>query len=76
LGAARGATGLANGAERARIIPLPAGGGGAGQGRGLDAYRAAPIMMVGRPAMAAPSPQPAVNIPPPRGPFAFFRRSG
>jgi hypothetical protein len=76
LGAARGATGLANGGDRARIIPLPAGGAGAGQGRGLDAYRSAPIMMVGRPAAPAPVAQPAVNIPPPRGPFAFFRRSG
>ncbi len=75
LGAARGATGLANGGDRARIIPLPAGGPAAGQGRGLDAYRSAPIMMVGRPA-PAPAAQPAVNIPPPRGPFAFFRRSG
>ncbi|CAH0171001.1 transglycosylase SLT domain-containing protein [Roseomonas sp. CECT 9278] len=76
LTAARGATGLANGGDRARIIPLPAGGGGAGQGRGLDAYRQAPIIMVGRPVAPAPAPQPAVNIPPPRGPFAFFRRSG
>jgi hypothetical protein len=76
LGAARGATGLAHGGDRARIIPLPAGGAGAGQGRGLDAYRSAPIMMVGRPVAAAPVAQPAVNIPPPRGPFAFFRRSG
>ena len=74
LSAARGATGLANGGDRARIIPLPAGGAGAGQGRGLDAYRSAPIMMVGRPAVTAPVVQPAVNIPPPRGPFAFFRR--
>jgi hypothetical protein len=78
LNAARGAAGLGGGADRARIIPLPAGGAGLGQGqgRGLDAYRSAPIMMVGRPAMTAPVPQPAVNIPPPRGPFAFFRRSG
>jgi hypothetical protein len=77
LAAGRGATGLANGGDRARIIPLPAGGPGAGQGRGLDAYRLAPIMMVGRPAVAPPPvARPAVNIPPPRGPFAFFRRSG
>ena len=76
LAGARGALGLANGADRARIIPMQAGAGGAGQGRGLDAYRAAPIMMVGRPAAAAPVPTPAVNIPPPRGPFAFFRRQG
>jgi len=36
---------LANGADRARVIPLaPGGGGGNGPtGRGLDAYRAAPI---------------------------------
>lgn len=76
LNAARGATGLANGGDRARIIPLPTGGAGPGQGRGLDAYRAAPIMMVGRPTVTTPVPTPAVNIPPPRGPFAFFRRSG
>jgi hypothetical protein len=62
--------------DRARIIPLPAGGPGAGQGRGLDAYRAAPIMVVGRAPPIAAAPQPAVTIPPPRGPFAFFRRSG
>ncbi len=76
LGAARGAAGLDQGGGRARIIPLPAGSPGAGQGRGLDAYRSAPIMMVGRPVAPAPVAQPAVNIPPPRGPFAFFRRSG
>jgi hypothetical protein len=76
LGAARGATGLEQGGGRARIIPLAAGNAGAGQGRGLDAYRSAPIMIVGRAPAPAPAAQPAVNIPPPRGPFAFFRRAG
>jgi len=74
LAAGRGATGLANGGDRARIIPLPAGGPGAGQGRGLDAYRSAPIMMVGRPAAPPPVARPALNVTPARGPFAFFRR--
>ena len=76
LNAARGASGLANGGDRARIIPLPAGGGGSGQGRGLDAYRSAPIMLVGRPATTAPAPTPAVNTSPPRGPLAVVRRAG
>jgi hypothetical protein len=33
-------------------------------------------MIVGRAPPAAAAPQPALNITPPRGPFAFFRRSG
>lgn len=48
---------LSNRAERARIIPLEggtAGGmGGASPGRGLDAYRSAPIGLVGRPLVVA-----------------------
>jgi hypothetical protein len=78
LAAARGGgfAGLANGAERARLIPLPAGGPGAGRGRGLDAYRAAPVMLVGRPPAAAAAPRPALPAAPIRGPFAFFRRAG
>jgi hypothetical protein len=76
LAAARGAGGGPAAPDRARIIPLPAGGPGPGQGRGLDAYRAAPIMIVGRAPPAAAAPQPALNVTPPRGPFAFFRRSG
>lgn len=58
-----GAAGLANRADRAQVIPLATGA--AGQGRGLDAYRAAPIMMVGRPAPPMPT-RPA--------PMLFFRR--
>ena len=57
LGAARGGAplSLANGTDRARVIPLAAGPSGATPGRGLDAYRAAPIMVVGRaPAAVAP----------------------
>lgn len=58
-----GPSGLANRADRAQVIPLAAGA--AGQGRGLDAYRAAPIMAIGRAVPAAPV----------RGsPMAFFRR--
>ncbi|WP_211861833.1 transglycosylase SLT domain-containing protein [Neoroseomonas soli] len=57
-GSLAGAAGLANGGERARVIPLAAaggtGGGAAAPGRGLDAYRAAPIMMVGRTPVTAP----------------------
>lgn len=58
LAGARGpaGSGLGNGADRARIIPL-AEGGGAGRGRGLDAYRSAPIMVVGR----APAPPPVAQ---------------
>jgi hypothetical protein len=76
LAATRGAgfAGLANGADRARVIPLPTAGAGAGQGRGLDAYRAAPVMLVGRPPPAAAATQPGLPAAPSRGPFAFFRR--
>jgi hypothetical protein len=59
---------LANRADRVQVIPLAPGA--AGQGRGLDAYRAAPIVAIGRvPAAAAP-----MQAAPPRGPFMFFRR--
>jgi hypothetical protein len=63
--AGAGAISLSNRAERARIIPLPGAGGGSAagasggasenpsRGRGLDAYRAAPIPMVGRPLVVA-----------------------
>jgi len=63
--AGAGAISLSNRAERARIIPLPGAGGGStagasgeasenpSRGRGLDAYRAAPIPMVGRPLVVA-----------------------
>ena len=60
---AAGPPGLANRADRAQVIPLAAGA--AGQGRGLDAYRAAPIMMIGRPAQVAPARA---------SPMMFFRR--
>lgn len=57
---------LANGADRARMIPSAAGG----QGRGLDAYRSAPIMMVGRaPVAATAGPRTTPHMP-----LAFFRR--
>ena len=60
--------GLANRSDRAQVIPLASGAAG----RGLDAYRAAPIMAVGRaPPAAAPAPAQPM---PPRGPLAFFRR--
>ncbi|MBW6398801.1 transglycosylase SLT domain-containing protein [Roseomonas sp. HJA6] len=59
---------LANRAERAQVIPLAPGA--AGQGRGLDAYRAAPIMAIGR---VAPAPQPVRNSPAPSR-VLFFRR--
>lgn len=63
-----GPPGLANRADRAQVIPLASGGAG----RGLDAYRAAPIMAIGRAQPAvAPAPVPAN---PARGPLAFFRR--
>jgi len=60
-----GGISLSNRAERARIIPLPGAGGGMmasasaeaadnpSRGRGLDAYRAAPIPVVGRPLVVA-----------------------
>lgn len=66
-GAASGPLSLANRAERAQVLPAA----NPGQGRGLDAYRAAPIMMVGRPA-AQPPAQPPGRV----TPFAFFRRPG
>ena len=50
--------------DRAQVIPAAR----PGQGRGLDAYRAAPIMMVGR---AVPAPAPA-HAPA----FFLFRRPG
>lgn len=59
---------LANRADRAQVIPLAPGA--TGQGRGLDAYRAAPIMAIGR---AAPAPPPA-RVTPARAPWSFFRR--
>lgn len=65
--AAAGPLSLANRAERAQVLPPSS----PGQGRGLDAYRAAPIVMVGRPA-SQPVPQPAARS----TPFAFFRRPG
>jgi len=66
-----GAPGLANGADRARVVPLDASRGAA-QGRGLDAYRAAPIMLVGRPAAASPPTPGAARPVPARGSPAFF----
>lgn len=60
--------GLSNGAERAQIIPMAAGA----RGRGLDDYRQAPIMLVGRPPTppaAAPSTMPLGRV----NPLAFFR---
>jgi len=65
-----GAPALANGAERARVLPMPEGG----RGRGLEAYRSAPIMVAGRPV----APPPAVARPAPvatgrPSPLAFFR---
>lgn len=65
-----GVASLANGADHAQVLPRPAGGGAA-QGRGLDAYRAAPIMIVGR---APPAPAPAGRPVLPHAPLAFFRR--
>jgi hypothetical protein len=47
---AAGAPMLSNGAERVAVLPAPAGGG-----RGLDAYRAMPIPLAGRP-LASLSP--------------------
>ncbi len=52
---------LANRADRAQVIPLASGAAG----RGLDAYRAAPIMAIGR--AAPPGPVRA-------SPMMFFRR--
>jgi hypothetical protein len=60
---------LANRADRARIIPLAPGT--AGRGRGLDAYRSAPIMAIGR---VAPAAAPAPTARPRGGPLMFFRR--
>jgi hypothetical protein len=72
-GRGSGGAGLANGADRARVIPLAEGG----RGRGLDAYRAAPVMLAGRP---PPAPRAVAAAPPPGGtrpsPLAFFRRPG
>lgn len=65
--ASSGPLSLANRAERAQVLPPSS----PGQGRGLDAYRAAPIHMVGRPAV-----QPAPPAPGRVTPFAFFRRPG
>jgi hypothetical protein len=64
-----GVASLANGGARARVIPLPEGG----RGRALDAYRSAPIMMVGRPVAppAAVRPAPVATGRP--SPLAFFR---
>ena len=61
---------LANRADRAQLIPLAPGA--AGRGRGLDAYRAAPIMAIGQ-APAAPTPAQPRTMPA-RGPWMFFRR--
>lgn len=68
LAAGRGGAVLSNGAERARVLPLPEGG----RGRGLDAYRAAPVLLVGR----APTPPPAAAPQVRHNPLAFFRRPG
>lgn len=63
---------LANRADRAQVIPLAPGA--AGRGRGLDAYRSAPIMAIGR-APPAPSPLPAqAGTVPARGPLIVLRR--
>jgi hypothetical protein len=63
---------LANRADRAQVIPLAPGA--AGRGRGLDAYRSAPIMAIGR-VLPAPSPTSSqTRTAPARGPLIFFRR--
>lgn len=63
-----GGLGLSNRAEHAQVIPLAPGQ--AGRGRGLDAYRQAPIMAVGR---IPPAPPPA-QAPSTPARFLFFRR--
>jgi hypothetical protein len=55
-GAASGSLTFASRAEPARMIPLPAG---AAPGRGLAAYRAMPIAVVGRPPPRGPTFGPA-----------------
>jgi hypothetical protein len=74
-GGGAGPLSLTNRADRAQVIPLAAGAGGAeGRGRGLDAYRSAPIMVVGQ-AVAAPRPavaaMPAAAATPPPARMAF-----
>jgi hypothetical protein len=57
FGAIGGGFFLSNGAERAQVIPMATasapGASGSGAGRGLDAYRAAPVPVAGRPPVAA-----------------------
>jgi hypothetical protein len=57
FGAIGGGFFLSNGAERAQVIPMATisapGASGSGAGRGLDAYRAAPVPVVGRPPVTA-----------------------
>ncbi len=67
-GSGSGPPSLANGGERAQVIPLPAHA--AGRGRGLDAYRSTPIMAIGR---APPAPVTMRSVPA-RGTPSFFRR--
>jgi hypothetical protein len=67
--AANRAPALANGADRARVIPLPEGG----RGRSLDAYRTAPIMVAGRPVAPPAAARPAPVGPSRPSPLAFFR---
>ncbi len=59
---------LTNRAERAQVMPVAPGA--AGQGRGLEAYRASPIVAIGR---VVPAPQP-VRTPPAPSRVLFFRR--
>lgn len=65
FGPATGPASLTNRSEQAQVLPP------ARPGRGLDAYRAAPITMVGRPA-SQPASQAVGRV----TPFAFFRRPG
>ncbi|HEY8611352.1 MAG TPA: hypothetical protein VIL69_08710, partial [Roseomonas sp.] len=57
FGAIGGGFFLSNGAERAQVIPMATasapGALGSGAGRGLDAYRAAPVPVIGRAPVAA-----------------------
>jgi len=63
---------LSNGAERAEVIAAAQ----PGRGRGLDAYRAAPIPLVGRPAAVLSAPSGPAAAPSRPSPLAFFRRPG
>ncbi|WP_170979154.1 lytic transglycosylase domain-containing protein [Roseomonas sp. HF4] len=69
LAGQRGAAALANGADRARVLPMPEGG----RGRGLDAYRSAPIMVVGRPVAPPTVARQAPVVTGRPSPLAFFR---